>query len=107
MTHKFTDPRTLVITPVTLSRSPKILEVWKHPKEGTCHISTLQAGRKIEMHLSDSETRALAKHLDPEAAQAKEVLKGLRVWLESDETPLEKYKVEAVRQKIKELGVEL
>lgn len=77
MTHKFTDLQTLIITPVTLSRTPKVLEVWKHPKEGTSHVVVYHAGSKITLPLSAPETRALAKHLDPEAHAAKGVLKKL------------------------------
>lgn len=78
MTVKRTDEHTIDITPTSLQRNPRHIEAWVHPTEGTSSLHVGRDEREFLLHLSRSETKALAAHLDPEAAQAKARLAELK-----------------------------
>lgn len=81
MSHKFVSnalSQELIIEPVSLQRTRKTLQVWKHPSEGTSHIVAQRGDQNISYHLDRSDTAALAKQIDPEAQKAKELVAQLK-----------------------------
>lgn len=103
MTWKISDEE-LLIEPTTLG-AQKSLAVWP-VKESGCSVLAQRGDDNIRLFLDEQETRALARHLAPEAHKAKDAWAEFGAWLETfkPETSINREHIFGV---IKQLGVKL